>query len=101
MMEDLEKTLVGLLKGEFSSLTISFNEESACNYKTVEKYLKNPHNDLSCVENWVSENEMTLAIKNNSMWTAHWYPDTPNGFYVLHASTLEALIQVLKDFQSE
>jgi hypothetical protein len=63
-------------------------------YMTVEQYLKNEHS------NWGNEDnvgdfpggEREKAIATNELWTLHWYPDTPVGFYRVAASTLEALL---------
>jgi hypothetical protein len=77
-----------LCAGEFSSLTISWNEE-ASNYTTVGDTLKHlPYYDI---RNFVSPEEYQKCIDTNSIWTAHYYPKTPVGFNVIHASTFEAL----------
>lgn len=39
--------------------------------------------------------EKQRCIDANEMWTLHWYPDTPVGFHVIHAATLEALNQAV------
>lgn len=39
------------------------------------------------------EGELEKCIATNELWTLHWYPDTPVGFCLIHASTLEALLQ--------
>jgi len=86
--------LLTLLKGEFSSLTIGFNDDHACNYATAqswhdewEQYGGDADDDR--IE-WVSEEERLKAIRENSVWTIQWYPDTPVGFYCVGASTFEA-----------
>ena len=87
--------LLSLLKGEFSSLTIGFNDEHACNYATAQKY----HDEWGqygggTAENdridWPSEEERQKAIRENSVWTIQWYPNTPIGFNCVAASTFEA-----------
>jgi hypothetical protein len=35
---------------------------------------------------------MQRAIATDELWTMQWYPETPVGFCVLHASTLAALL---------
>jgi hypothetical protein len=40
---------------------------------------------------WVSPEERQLAIETNEAWVVQWYPNTPVGFCIIAASTLEAL----------
>lgn len=47
---------------------------------------------------WVSAEQKAKAIETNSIWTAHWYPDTPVGFHVLHAADLDVLLEALARF---
>ena len=42
-------------------------------------------------KDFVSEEEWQKAIKDDSVWTLQWYPDTPIGFHMLYASSLEGL----------
>lgn len=83
-----------LVRGEYSSLTISWNDH-ACNYASVERFFTEwgEGNDY----NWVSEEEKQKAIANNSLWHAQWYPDTPVGSYSVYASTFEALYKHLQE----
>lgn len=48
---------------------------------------------------WVSKEECDKAVKTDSVWTAHWYPDNPVGFQKVAASTLGALLVALENFQ--
>ena len=48
-------------------------------------------------EDFVSEDEWLKAIKEDSVWVLHWYPNTPVGFTRIAASTLEAIQQWLKE----
>ena len=86
--------LLKLLHGEFSSLTVGFNDDHACSYATAQRwhdewgfYGANRDNDRI---DWASEAERLKAIKENSVWTIQWYPDTPVGFHCVGASTFEA-----------
>ncbi|MBP2494684.1 hypothetical protein ABID82_007195 [Methylobacterium sp. PvP062] len=88
---ELETLLKSLLKGEFSSLTISFNDSNAPNYSTVQKHAEG-WPDWDNHTDWVSDEERARAIETNSWWNVHWYPDTPVGFCSISASTLPALI---------
>lgn len=96
-----ETILKSLLKGEFSSLTIGFNDLHACNYDTAQEWSDQmgsatgmqTYNDL---DDWVSVEERDKALAANSVWGAQWYPNTPVGFCQLYASSLSALITGLE-----
>jgi hypothetical protein len=34
------------------------------------------------------------CIRTDSLWTLHWYPDTPVGFFVVHGPTLERVLEL-------
>ena len=85
----IEALLRSLLRGLFSSLTISFNDDHACNYMTAQQWA---HDGDYPAEDWVSEAERDKALATNSVWSIQWYPDTPVGFCRLHASSLDALV---------
>lgn len=42
---------------------------------------------------WVSPEEKQKAIDSNETWSIFWYPESPDVFRSLYASTLEALLQ--------
>lgn len=96
----LEELLRSLLKGEFSSLTLGFNDLHAPNYDTAQKWSDEmgtsegmqTYNDL---RDWVSPEEREKALANNTVWSVQWYPNTPVGFNQLYASSLPALIEAL------
>lgn len=92
MIDEMETMLLSLLKGEHSSLSIGFNDSHASSY------LK-PEDDewLEDDEDWVSPDEKVKAFKDNTVWTAQWYPNTPIGFNKLHASSLTVLIEALSE----
>lgn len=86
--------LLALLNGKYSSLTIGFNENHACNYTDAQGwhdewgfYGGGADNDIIC---WASEEERLKAIRENSVWSIQWYPETPVGFCCVGASTFEA-----------
>lgn len=91
----VEKILLNLidLKG-YTSLTISFNDEHACNYASAQRFL-DEWGQYSDLREWVSEKERAKAFEANSVWTAHWHPDTPVGFKTLRAASLPVLINAL------
>lgn len=90
-IEAMETGLLGLLRGQYSSLILSFNDESGPSYQSVEKLLQE-RDESSLPTSWVSEDEKQKAIATNAMWTLHWYPDTPVGFYALSASSLGVVL---------
>ena len=86
--------LLTLLNGEFSSLTIGFNDDHASNHATAQRW----HDEWGFYGGgrdddritWPSEEERLKAIRENSVWTIQWYPETPVGFCCVGASTFEA-----------
>ncbi len=106
-MVDPER-LLKLLKGEFSCLTIGFNDDHTPNYVNAQRWADEYgeyRGDDDDRIHWVSEEERQKAIRENSVWTIQWYPDTPVGFCCVGASTFEAAatyaLQPLDDSQSE
>jgi hypothetical protein len=96
-----EALLRSLLDGEFTSLTIGFNDLHACNYTTAKGWSEEmgaadggmqTYNDP---RDWVSPEEREKALENNSVWSIQWYPNTPVGFCQLYASSLEALLEAI------
>jgi hypothetical protein len=86
--------LLNLLRGEFASLSIGFNEDHACNYVIAagwrdEYGFYGGGRDDDHIQ-WPSDEERDKAVRENSVWTIQWYPDTPVGFYCVGASTFEA-----------
>ena len=49
---------------------------------------------------WVSPEEREKAIREDSVWVLHWYPDTPASFISVAASSLEALRHFLSRTQT-
>ena len=49
--------------------------------------------------NWVSEAEKLEAISTNELWTFKWYVNLRSAPCTLHASSLEAIANYLKDNQ--
>lgn len=91
MTTELQEKLLGLLKGEFSHLSIEFNSH-ACNYFDVAEAIETGYYDYT---DWVSEVEKKLASEMNKVWVIQWYPNTPVGFHAIAASTLEACIAAI------
>lgn len=79
----IEERLRALLRSKSGSIHLTFNEH--------EGYYDSP-GERTDEDTWVSAEEKHKAITTNSVWTLQWYPDTPVGFYVLTASSLEAVL---------
>lgn len=90
-IEELEAMLRGLLKGEFSSLHLTFNDGNGPNYMSVKDWLT--EGPEWAQGDWVSDDEREKGIATNSMWQLQWYPDTPIGSYTIAASSLTALVR--------
>ncbi len=92
-----------LCKGEFSHLIISWNDNSGCNYTTVAKTFDDDPSGGSAYyadSDFVGgAEEKAKCAELNSVWTAHWYPQTPVGFCLLHASTFEKLVQGMMEVE--
>ena len=58
-------------------------------YETIQDYYD--------AEDFVSPEEYIKAIDKNSVWTLQWYPETPVGFYMICASSLEAIEKAVKE----
>ena len=86
----IEQLVRRLLRGEFSTLSISFNEHSV-NYMTAKQELEDFGKDFE-EDEWVSRGEKELALEKNSVWMLRWFPDTPIGSCTRKASSLEALL---------
>lgn len=67
-------------------LTLKHNDHKGV-YESAEKYANNEF----LRDAWESEEEKQKAILEDSIWTLQWYPETPVGFCVIAASTLEKL----------
>ena len=84
-----------LLRGQHSSLTITYNDHAA-DYMSFEDYYTDPlsPNRYSYAD-WVSADEKKKAIENNSHWILQWYPDTPIGSCAVMASSFSAILDYL------
>lgn len=87
MTTDTVRAFVALLPQHKASLHLTHNDHRA-GYETIPEYTRN--NNL--IDDWVSPEEREKAIREDSLWVLHWYPDTPIGSYSVCASSLEAVI---------
>lgn len=92
---DLEQLTKLLCKGAYSSLHLSFNSHKS-SYRTLKQAMEDQP-DYYDSEDFVSPNEMQRAIESDTVWTLQWYPNTPVGFNVMHAHSLEALLKAAAD----
>ena len=70
------------------SMTITHNEHTV-NYLTV----KEEFEDNKGYYDFISEKDKQICIDTNEMWTIHWYPDTPIGFYSITGSSFELVLE--------
>jgi len=97
----MDEVKAALCKGEHSSLTISWNDDNGPNYTTVREVLDRDAAQDDDYRYYREDsfvggvNDMAVCAETNSVWTAHYYPQTPVGFCVLHASTFEKLFDGL------
>jgi hypothetical protein len=90
---DVEAALRSLIHGEFSSIHIEFNGH-ACNYvRASDPYWANDPQEYGELEDWPSPEDRDKALRDNSVWTLQWYPNTPVGFCRVYASTLMGAIK--------
>ena len=89
-MDEFEMKLLSLLKGEYSSLTIEFNQ-FASNYETAEQ--ADTWGSYWHPDEWISAEDKQKAIASNRVWCIHWYPDTPVGFCRIFGSSLQVVCE--------
>ena len=94
-MQDLEAKLMSLMKGEFSSLKIEYNDGCGYYRKAADEIAENP--EYYSDDSFVSLEDKQKCIDENSLWTIHWYPNTPVGFCHMHGSSLALILQHVFD----
>lgn len=77
-----------------ASLTLVHNDHKN-NYLTVAEAIEQEVFGYT-EECWVSEAERLRAIESNDCWSLQWYPNSPVGFYILAAHSLDALLEAAK-----
>ena len=88
----MQEQLLSLLKGKYSSLTISYNQH-AVDYTDAITAIRDGYTYTNC--EWVSEEEKSLALLNNSVWEIQWYPDTPVGSHSVAGTTLNGCLKYI------
>jgi len=74
-----------------ASLTLSHNNHKDY-YQTIEEWEGEQQSHYGN-NNWISEDERELAIKTDSLWVLHWYPNTPIGFYEVWGAGVETVLE--------
>lgn len=98
-IEEIEQSLRSLLKGEFSSLTLTFNDGNGPNYMSVRDWIEDGP-DWSQTK-WVSDEDRKKGVEHNSMWELQWYPNTPVSSYRIAAASLPSLFRYLATFEEK
>ena len=64
----------------------------------------NEHKNVyMCIEDYypadqfISEDDRQKCIDTNEVWRLHWYPETPIGFHVICASSIDLIQKQLKE----
>ena len=71
-------------------LSLTHNEHRS-NYETIEEW------EAHLGPDWISDDERARAIHLDNLWVLQWYPETPVGFCLLAASSLESLLREAQD----
>lgn len=87
-----------LCKGEFSSLSISFNDHKTSYHTaaTAIEWRPDWYDDES-----FPPGERERCIATNTIWTLQWHPQTPVGSHVIHASSFEAIVEWLSKVEHQ
>ena len=67
------------------------------NYETVAEYLGRL-GESDFVNGAAGE---AAAIERNELWVLQWYPDTPVGFWIVHAATFADLVGYMERRREE
>lgn len=70
-------------------LSIDHNEHHAY-YETIEEFVA--HSNL--LELFENREDYARSILNDEIWTIQWYPNTPVGFNLVAASSLEKALEM-------
>lgn len=76
------------------SFSLNYNDHR-CMYETAEQTMEHHAGDpKSDYYGEVSADERAKMIDTNTIWTLHIYPNSPVGFNVYHAATLDTAIDL-------
>lgn len=73
------------------TLNIEHNPHKS-NYQTIEEYIENL--DL---KDAITAEDLKKCKEMDSLWHFQWYPDTPIGFHVILAYSLERCLELSKE----
>lgn len=79
------------------TLTLDHNDHKNV-YETFEQALENGRYRE---EDFVTPVQFKIARAQDSVWTLHWYPDTPIGFYSKHAADLDYLLAWVEEHKED
>lgn len=82
-----------LLKGEFSSMHITFNDHKS-NYVTLAQEMQD-RPDWYEDDDFISPEDRQKCAETDTIWSVQWYPHTPVGFCHMHASSFALLLSAL------
>ena len=71
-----------------NSLSVTRDDDHACNYMTAAEWIDNSAKDFLHDD----PEEVERMKDTNTIWRLQVYPNTPVGFWVIHASTLDAAL---------
>ncbi|MGA3170344.1 MAG: hypothetical protein ABSE62_04965 [Chthoniobacteraceae bacterium] len=74
-------------------LFLSHNEHRDV-YQTVTEFIGD-----GLAYSFRDETSMYQCIATGELWTLHWYPETPIGFHLIAAPTLEELLAFAEQFE--
>lgn len=73
-----------------ASLTLTHNDHKDGYEDLREKLSDDYYRDMS-------PEDKAECIRTDSLWTLHWYPNTPVSFYVVHGPTLERVLELANE----
>lgn len=95
-MNEIETLLRSLVnRPKFTSINLTWNDDHSPNYKEADGYYEYDSSE------WVGQDEYLKAMIENSVWTLHWYPDTPVGFCRIRASSIQAIVDWIKNHENK
>lgn len=68
-------------------LHLTHNEHKDVYEKLEEKLQDDYYKDMT-------PEDRAECLRTDSLWTLHWYPNTPVGFIVVHGPTLERVLEL-------
>lgn len=77
-----------------ASLHLTHNQHKAY-YQTVSQCVEGDEHGYTD-DCWISEEEKQKAIESDDCWSIQWYPNTPVGFCMLSAHSLEKLLMAAR-----